>query len=45
MEFRHRAGEMNRPGVAGLQVTVKHQRQMTEFKQRLLYPLPTAVTR
>lgn len=39
MEFRHRAGEMDRTDVAGIQVTIEHQRQVAEFKQRLLCPL------
>ncbi|GHL48377.1 hypothetical protein ECZU29_32270 [Escherichia coli] len=37
-QVRHRAGEMNRADMAGIQVTIEHQRQVAEFKQRLLCP-------
>ena len=37
-KVRHRAGEMNRADMAGIQVTIEHQRQVAEFKQRLLCP-------
>ena len=38
MEFRHRPERMNRADVAGIQVAAEHQRQVAEFKQRLLCP-------